>query len=93
MTNPFDSEGAKAPPKPYTASEGRREIRSFVLRQGRFTPPPRIRQGPEAERQRQGQEAVQRCATDMGLPEQRGGAVVGAEIGQARPGPALPAGC
>ncbi|HRF84425.1 MAG TPA: tRNA (guanosine(46)-N7)-methyltransferase TrmB, partial [Pseudoxanthomonas sp.] len=38
MTNPFDSEGAKAPPKPYTASEGRREIRSFVLRQGRFTP-------------------------------------------------------
>ena len=38
MTNPFESEGAKAPPKPYTASEGRREIRSFVLRQGRFTP-------------------------------------------------------
>ena len=38
MTNPFESEGAKAPPKPYTAGEGRREIRSFVLRQGRFTP-------------------------------------------------------
>ena len=38
MTNPFESDGAKAPPKPYTASEGRREIRSFVLRQGRFTP-------------------------------------------------------
>ena len=38
MTDPFSSDGAKAPPKPYTASEGRREIRSFVLRQGRFTP-------------------------------------------------------
>lgn len=39
MTNPFDSAGAKAPPKPFTVTEGRREVRSFVLRQGRFTPP------------------------------------------------------
>src|SRR5690606_355519 len=38
MTDPFASQGAKAPPKPYTHHEGRREIRSFVLRQGRFTP-------------------------------------------------------
>ena len=38
MTNPFESEGAKAPPKPFTVTEGRREVRSFVLRQGRFTP-------------------------------------------------------
>ncbi len=38
MTNPFDSAGSKAPPKPFTVSEGRREVRSFVLRQGRFTP-------------------------------------------------------
>ena len=38
MTDPFSSAGAKAPPKPFTATEGRREIRSFVLRQGRFTP-------------------------------------------------------
>ena len=37
MTDPFSSAGAKAPPKPFTATEGRREIRSFVLRQGRFT--------------------------------------------------------
>ncbi|HRN61723.1 MAG TPA: tRNA (guanosine(46)-N7)-methyltransferase TrmB, partial [Luteimonas sp.] len=37
MTDPFSSPGAKAPPKPFTATEGRREIRSFVLRQGRFT--------------------------------------------------------
>lgn len=37
MTDPFSSAGAKAPPKPFTHSEGRREIRSFVLRQGRFT--------------------------------------------------------
>ena len=36
MTNPFDSAGAKAPPKPYT-DDGTRRIRSFVLRQGRFT--------------------------------------------------------
>ncbi|KAF1687347.1 tRNA (guanosine(46)-N7)-methyltransferase TrmB [Pseudoxanthomonas broegbernensis] len=28
----------KAPPKPYTVEQGRRAIRSFVLRQGRFTP-------------------------------------------------------
>ena len=38
MTDPFSSPGAKAPPKPFTATQGRREIRSFVLRQGRFTP-------------------------------------------------------
>ena len=38
MTNPFSSEGAKAPPKPFTVEEGRRRVRSFVLRQGRFTP-------------------------------------------------------
>ena len=28
----------KAPPKPYTATDGQRRVRSFVLRQGRFTP-------------------------------------------------------
>lgn len=28
----------KAPPKPFTVTEGHRQIRSFVLRQGRFTP-------------------------------------------------------
>ncbi len=38
MTNPFSSEGTKAPPKPFTVEEGRRRVRSFVLRQGRFTP-------------------------------------------------------
>ena len=38
MTDPFSSDGAKAPPKPFTVTEGRREVRSFVLRQGRFTP-------------------------------------------------------
>jgi len=38
MTDPFSSEGAKAPPKPFTVEEGRRRVRSFVLRQGRFTP-------------------------------------------------------
>ncbi|PSD48331.1 tRNA (guanosine(46)-N7)-methyltransferase TrmB, partial [Stenotrophomonas maltophilia] len=27
MTNPFDSAGSKAPPKPFTVSEGRREVR------------------------------------------------------------------
>lgn len=37
MSDPFSSPGAKAPPKPFTVTEGRREIRSFVLRQGRFT--------------------------------------------------------
>ncbi|MBW8823903.1 MAG: tRNA (guanosine(46)-N7)-methyltransferase TrmB [Xanthomonadales bacterium] len=38
MTNPFSSDGAKVPPKPFTVEPGRRRIRSFVLRQGRFTP-------------------------------------------------------
>lgn len=38
MTDPFHSDGAKAPPKPFTVEEGRRRVRSFVLRQGRFTP-------------------------------------------------------
>ena len=37
MTDPFSSPGAKTPPKPFTLTEGRREVRSFVLRQGRFT--------------------------------------------------------
>ncbi|MGY0505136.1 tRNA (guanosine(46)-N7)-methyltransferase TrmB [Luteimonas sp. e5] len=36
MTDPRTSPGAKAPPKPYT-DDGTRRIRSFVLRQGRFT--------------------------------------------------------
>src|SRR6476619_8425168 len=38
MTDPFSSAGAKTPPKPFTVEEGRRKVRSFVLRQGRFTP-------------------------------------------------------
>ncbi|WP_045770397.1 tRNA (guanosine(46)-N7)-methyltransferase TrmB [Xanthomonas albilineans] len=38
MTDPFSSAGAKTPPKPFTVKEGRRQVRSFVLRQGRFTP-------------------------------------------------------
>jgi tRNA (guanine-N7-)-methyltransferase len=38
MTDPFSSDGAKAPAKPFTIEEGRRKVRSFVLRQGRFTP-------------------------------------------------------
>ena len=38
MTDPFSSDGAKTPPKPFTVEEGRRRVRSFVLRQGRFTP-------------------------------------------------------
>ncbi|MGG6463354.1 tRNA (guanosine(46)-N7)-methyltransferase TrmB [Solilutibacter silvestris] len=38
MTDPFSSEGAKVPAKPFTVEPGRRRIRSFVLRQGRFTP-------------------------------------------------------
>ncbi|PNS07381.1 tRNA (guanosine(46)-N7)-methyltransferase TrmB [Solilutibacter silvestris] len=38
MTNPFSSDGAKVPPKPFTVEPGHRRIRSFVLRQGRFTP-------------------------------------------------------
>jgi len=33
-----DAEHRKAPPKPYTVADGERRIRSFVLRQGRFTP-------------------------------------------------------
>lgn len=37
MTDPFSSSGAKAPAKPFTLTEGRRAVRSFVLRQGRFT--------------------------------------------------------
>ena len=37
LTDPFSSSGAKAPPKPFTATEGVRKVRSFVLRQGRFT--------------------------------------------------------
>ena len=38
MTDPFSSDGAKTPPKPFTIEEGHRKVRSFVLRQGRFTP-------------------------------------------------------
>src|SRR3546814_17620187 len=38
MTDTFSSEGSKAPPKPFTVEEGRRRVRSFVLRPGRFTP-------------------------------------------------------
>ncbi|HSR64375.1 MAG TPA: tRNA (guanosine(46)-N7)-methyltransferase TrmB [Xanthomonadaceae bacterium] len=38
MTDPFSSSGAKTPPKPFTVEEGHRKVRSFVLRQGRFTP-------------------------------------------------------
>ena len=37
MTDPFSSDGRKAPPKPFTVEEGLRKVRSFVLRQGRFT--------------------------------------------------------
>ncbi|MCR6495500.1 tRNA (guanosine(46)-N7)-methyltransferase TrmB [Thermomonas sp. S9] len=37
MTDPYSSQGAKAPPKPFTATAGQRKVRSFVLRQGRFT--------------------------------------------------------
>jgi tRNA (guanine-N7-)-methyltransferase len=29
--------GSKVPPKPFTVTEGQRKVRSFVLRQGRFT--------------------------------------------------------
>ncbi|MGK9797774.1 hypothetical protein O6250_23745, partial [Salmonella enterica subsp. enterica] len=32
------TEVGKLPPKPFTVEEGRRKVRSFVLRQGRFTP-------------------------------------------------------
>lgn len=38
MTDPFSSDGAKTPPKPFTSEQGRRQVRSFVLRQGRFSP-------------------------------------------------------
>ena len=38
MTDPFSSAGAKTPPKPFTVETGHRRVRSFVLRQGRFTP-------------------------------------------------------
>ena len=38
MTDPFTSDGAKSPAKPFTVEEGHRKVRSFVLRQGRFTP-------------------------------------------------------
>ena len=38
MTDPFSSPGSKAPPKPFTVEDGVRRVRSFVLRQGRFTP-------------------------------------------------------
>jgi tRNA (guanine-N7-)-methyltransferase len=38
VTDPYASDGAKAPPKPFTAEAGHRKVRSFVLRQGRFTP-------------------------------------------------------
>jgi len=37
MTDPFSSPGGKVPPKPFTITEGQRKVRSFVLRQGRFT--------------------------------------------------------
>ena len=36
MTDPFSGAG-KIPPKPFTITEGQRKVRSFVLRQGRFT--------------------------------------------------------
>ena len=38
MSDPFTSPGSKAPPKPFTVTKGQRRVRSFVLRQGRFTP-------------------------------------------------------
>jgi tRNA (guanine-N7-)-methyltransferase len=37
LTDPFSSPGAKTPPKPFTVTDGVRKVRSFVLRQGRFT--------------------------------------------------------
>lgn len=37
MTDPFAGDGGKVPPKPFTITEGQRKVRSFVLRQGRFT--------------------------------------------------------
>ncbi len=33
-----EQESKQAPPKPFTIEEGHRRVRSFVLRQGRFTP-------------------------------------------------------
>jgi tRNA (guanine-N7-)-methyltransferase len=33
-----EQDARKAPPKPFTVEEGHRRVRSFVLRQGRFTP-------------------------------------------------------
>ncbi|MCE7031939.1 tRNA (guanosine(46)-N7)-methyltransferase TrmB [Lysobacter sp. GX 14042] len=38
MADPTPSPGTRAPPKPFTVTEGQRQVRSFVLRQGRFTP-------------------------------------------------------
>ena len=32
MTDPFTSDGAKSPAKPFTIEEGHRKVRSFVLR-------------------------------------------------------------
>jgi tRNA (guanine-N7-)-methyltransferase len=37
VTDPYASAGAKAPAKPFTVTDGVRKVRSFVLRQGRFT--------------------------------------------------------
>ena len=37
MTDSFASDGRKAPPKPFTVTDGQRKVRSFVLRQGRFS--------------------------------------------------------
>lgn len=36
LTDPFSSPGAKTPPKPFTVTD-HGKVRSFVLRQGRFT--------------------------------------------------------
>lgn len=38
MASDEDASSRRAPPKPFTVTEGHRQIRSFVLRQGRFTP-------------------------------------------------------
>lgn len=38
MASEEDASSRRAPPKPFTVTEGHRQIRSFVLRQGRFTP-------------------------------------------------------
>lgn len=37
MTDPYAGAGSRVPPKPFTLTEGQRKVRSFVLRQGRFT--------------------------------------------------------